>query len=1015
MTIWRRRIRSLLGLSKKSAQPISHLPVQDSIIELIPDIIVQADLDKRYTWTNQPGYDFFGKDVLGKDLNFFSVEKIDLKKVLDPLYKGKEDTIIAENWQRRIDGNRRLLLWRVKAIFNDQGKIIGTISMGRDITGEKNNEFNLLERTIEIESFFTYSQELLCIVNTKGLFLRLSLHWENVLGYPIKELLGQKYIDFVHPDDIESTLLMSSIVSKQKKVKNYRNRYRHKDGSYRWIEWNSFSIGETVYASARDITEQLLIQEAIKNSEARYRNLVENSPIINYQLDKEGIFLQSEGKGLASLGLKPGEVVGESIFTVYQHYPEILDAFNNTLAGNHSQFKVLVNGMVYESYMEPVFDQNNQITSIIGVSVDLTNQYQSESNLKSLLDNSEDRIWSINKEYKLLTGNAIFQEHVLATIGRKFEIGESVFPPNLPDHHLITWKGYWDRAFSGERFVVEITSNALKKEVSIEYHFGPLVNSEGEIIGGLVTGHDVTNRKKAEERLQEQEEELSVIFENSPILMIVVDQERRIRKFNNMTLESGQKLDIGNIGERFGNALNCINAMDSPEGCGFGEHCQHCHIRNTIHETMETGESKYQVEISMPVHASNKLTELNLLLSTIRFQIRNQPMVLISIIDVSERKKADQQLLKERFLLRTLIDNLPDRIFFKDQNSRFVIANEGVAKHIGINGTDELIGKSDFDFYPPEYAAEYYRNEQDLLKSGEPLLNHEEIARDSNGIDGWTLTSKIPVKDSNGNAFGFVGINRDITNLKKANEELIAAKNLAEKSNLLKDAFIANISHEIRTPLNSIMGFTDLIKESFTPYNNKETEKYFDIIEQSSYRLMRTVDMVLSMSRLQIGEMTIKPKSIDLKALVASLILQYSIVAEKKSIHLVFNAINEDFNLISDEYCLSHSISNLMDNAIKYTKNGFVKVSLNRLQNLRLRLIVEDSGIGISEDYLSHMFNPFSQEDPGISRAYEGIGLGLSLTKRLLDSINAEIQVESIRGVGSTFTLLFPPSIEQNG
>jgi PAS domain S-box-containing protein len=643
MTFWLRNIRSKLDLLKKGIYRLEQIPVQESIIALIPDILIQSDLEKKCTWTNQPGYDFFGKDVLGKDLNYFSLEKSDFNKVLDPLFKGKENAVFVENWQRRIDGNRRLLNWRIQAIHDDDGNIIGTLSLIRDITGEKNNEFNLLERTIEIESFFTYSQELLCIVNTQGYFLRLSLHWEIVLGYKIKDLLGRKYIDFVHPEDVESTLEMGVIVSDQKKIKNYRNRYRHKDGSYRWIEWNSFSLGDTVYASARDITEQLLTQEAIKNSEARYRNLVENSPLVNYQLDKEGIFLQSEGKGLASLGLIPGEVVGKSIFNIYAPYPVILNAFNYALCGNHSQFKVLVNGLVYESYMEPVFDLNNQVTSIIGVSFDVTTQYQSEANLKSLLDNSVDRIWSINKDYKLLTGNAIFHEHVLATIGRKFEIGECVFPATLPDHHTKTWKGYWDRAFAGERFVVEITSDVLKPTVSIEYHFGPLVNREGEIIGGLVTGHDVTNRKNAEKRIKEQEEELSVIFENAPIMMIVLDQEKRIQKFNNVTLESGQKLSIGNIGKPFGQALNCINAMDNLQGCGFGENCQKCQIRNIIQETLETGESKYQVEISLPVNQSDKPKELNLLMSTVKFQIRDQPMVLISIIDVSERKKADHR------------------------------------------------------------------------------------------------------------------------------------------------------------------------------------------------------------------------------------------------------------------------------------------------------------------------------------------------------------------------------------
>ncbi|MFA6126919.1 MAG: ATP-binding protein [Bacteroidales bacterium] len=367
----------------------------------------------------------------------------------------------------------------------------------------------------------------------------------------------------------------------------------------------------------------------------------------------------------------------------------------------------------------------------------------------------------------------------------------------------------------------------------------------------------------------------------------------------------------------------------------------------------------------------------------------------------------DQLLLRERSLLRTVIDNLPDRIFFKDIHSRFVIANEGVAKHIGIASSDGLIGKSDFDFYPPEHAEEYFRLEQELLNSDCPLINHEEPSRDAAGNFGWTLTSKIPVKDANGSILGLVGISRDITALKKSNEELMKAKNMAEQSNQLKDAFIANISHEIRTPLNSILGFSDLIKESFAAYSTAETDNFFDIIDQSSRRLMRTVDMILSMSRLQIGEISVNPQPLDIESLISKLVGQYSLAAKKKSLDLIFRSSCHGGTIISDDYCVTHAVSNLIDNAIKYTKHGQVHVTLSMTPKKEFMLEVADTGIGISDEYKGHLFNPFSQEEPGISRPYEGIGLGLSLTKKLLDNIGATIQVESRQGIGSKFFILF--------
>ena len=188
----------------------------------------------------------------------------------------------------------------------------------------------------------------------------------------------------VHPEDVPATLEMSSAGSKQKKITCFRNRYRHKDGSYRWIEWSSFSIGQAVYASARDITEQLSNQEAIRTSEARYRNLVQNSPIVNYHIDKNGIFLLSEGKGLAGLGLLPGQIVGQSIYEVYKDRPEILASFELALTGKQTQFNTSVNGRFYESFMEPVEDSDHKINSVVGVAVDLTESNHAKSNSKSI-------------------------------------------------------------------------------------------------------------------------------------------------------------------------------------------------------------------------------------------------------------------------------------------------------------------------------------------------------------------------------------------------------------------------------------------------------------------------------------------------------------------------------------------------------------------------------------------------------------------------------------------------------
>lgn len=237
--------------------------------------------------------------------------------------------------------------------------------------------------------------------------------------------------------------------------------------------------------------------------------------------------------------------------------------------------------------------------------------------------------------------------------------------------------------------------------------------------------------------------------------------------------------------------------------------------------------------------------------------------------------------------------------------------------------------------------------------------------------------------------------------------DLIRAKELAEKSNKLKDAFISNISHEIRTPLNGILGMTSLIKESLAQYVSKDEVDYFNAIDSSSKRIVRTTDMILNFSRLQVGEFSVSKELLKLPAIINNLMSEYKSTADTNSLEFTFENKCGDGDLLADSYCISHAISNLIDNALKYTHKGYVKVILYKDVNGTLILDVKDSGIGIEEKYLKHLFEPYTQEEIGYSRPYEGIGLGLSLVKKYLDLNSSSISVVSKKGEGTTFTIHF--------
>jgi|GEM_PF-1048611 len=377
-----------------------------------------------------------------------------------------------------------------------------------------------------------------------------------------------------------------------------------------------------------------------------------------------------------------------------------------------------------------------------------------------------------------------------------------------------------------------------------------------------------------------------------------------------------------------------------------------------------------------------------------------------------EKKEAQAQLTGEQNRLRTLIDNLPDRIFFKDRAGRFIVANDKVAVHSGVGSAPEIIGKTDYDLYPAELAQQYFQDEQNLMRSGIPLLNHEEPSTDATGEIGWTVTSKIPIRNEAGEVVGLVGVSRDITEFKRALQEIVTAKEAAEQASRLKDYFIANLSHEIRTPLNAIIGFTELLREEVSDILPVTAERYFPIINSAGVRLVRTIDMILNLSKLQSGMYSVTRNSVDLDQIIRNLVGETSLEARKRGLELTYDKSTSLTTIFTDEYCVVQSLSNLIDNALKYTSKGFVKVRLYQDKPVSVCIEVKDSGIGIDANYLNRLFEPFTQEDTSFTRSYEGIGLGLSITKRLLDAVGGTISVTSAKSMGSTFTIELPVEIE---
>ncbi|MBI9072670.1 MAG: hypothetical protein JEY94_13790 [Melioribacteraceae bacterium] len=246
---------------------------------------------------------------------------------------------------------------------------------------------------------------------------------------------------------------------------------------------------------------------------------------------------------------------------------------------------------------------------------------------------------------------------------------------------------------------------------------------------------------------------------------------------------------------------------------------------------------------------------------------------------------------------------------------------------------------------------------------------------------------------------------RDISEIKSIQKSLIEAKNRAERSEELKTEFLAQMSHEIRSPMNTVLNFANLLKEEI---NKKEYDDYFESMSIAGKRIVRTINLILDMSQIQTGTYEPIYKKFDIfERVIEHLYREYKLTATNKGLQLILIKKSDNNIIYADQYTIEQVIQNLLDNAIKYTLKGKIEIILSRTKEDNLQLEITDTGIGIAKEYIPTLFDPFTQEEQGYSRSFEGNGLGLALVKNYCNLNKADISVKSKKDKGTTFTIKF--------
>lgn len=517
----------------------------------------------------------------------------------------------------------------------------------------------------------------------------------------------------------------------------------------------------------------------------------------------------------------------------------------------------------------------------------------------------------------------------------------------------------------------------------------PVLDDQGDLEMVIGYGVDITERKKIEEQIHLNEKRYREIFSYSQAWICTHDMKGRLLSLNPSAckiLGYEEETILGRTIESFIPEKYRSLFADSYIG--------------TI-----TAEGKAEGVMSV-INKDGK--NVYLLYQNYLVQEKGEaPYVIGFAQDISQRLYAEEALKKSEEKYKNIIENINLGMIELDSDDCIRYANQRFCKMSGYD-IDELIGKKAADLFLQGTSLKRTRDQLSRHQYG-INTNYELAVKTKAGKDKWWLTSATPLYNSDETTRGTISIHLDITEQKKMEEQLKDAKLLADRSSRSKDIFLTNMSHEIRTPLNAIMGLGKLLSKSDL---NAQQKNYLQGIESASTNLLGIVNDLLDFSKIEAGKITLENISFSLETIAEQVVSILTHKAEEKGL-LLYQETDSRIApvLMGDPFRVNQVFMNMVSNAIKFTEKGSVCMKSFLLEEedewQKILVVIEDTGVGIKEEYLNTIFDKFTQEDETVVRKFGGTGLGMSITKQLMELMGGSISVISKKNIGTTISLTF--------
>ncbi|HWQ20188.1 MAG TPA: PAS domain S-box protein [Methanotrichaceae archaeon] len=908
---------------------------------------------------------------------------------------------------------------------------------------------------------------------------------EEAIGSSIEELHLQPggYADFI------------KLLREHKVLKGYECDRRRRDGAVIHIVENIVGDfderGELLQFKGYvfDDTERKKAEEALRESEERFRALVTASSEVLYRMSPDWREMrQLHSRGFLANTEKPNtNWLHEYIPTEDQ--PQVTAIINEAIR-TRSIFElehrvIRIDGSMgwTNSRAVPLLNAKGEITEWFGAAKDITERKRAEEALRRSRDELELRVQERTAEIEeqrgrlqaivdslpvgLWVADATGKMVFINDVARHIWGGRAPCAKSVDEYGL--YKAWW--ADTGERIAAEDMpmARALKgetiKEVAFDFErfdgtrgtqlvsASPVMDAKDNVLGCIAVVQDITERKKAEEALQQSNRNYSALFNNKTVGLAycktIFDEHNHATDYFvldvNPTYESMTGIPRNQIiGKKITEAAPGVSQdlIDRHNRVAVtGEES-----RFEIYESVT--DRWYDVDVFSPqkgyfISMFFNITERKQAEEALReakdhleIRVKERTSELELAVrnlhdEVAKRKRVGDELESSRRLLRHIIDNTPALVYVLDREERLQVANKALGDLLARN-PEELIGKRRHEFMEKHVADRDEENDRQVIAAGTPMTFEEAGTFKGDRVTTF-LTVKFPIRHENGEIYAVGGISTDITDRKQsekalcgtkeelevANEELrvelseheelearlIKARDAAEAAANAKASFLANMSHELRTPLNAVIGFTSLLlDEPLTP----DQKDYLESTRNGGEALLDLINDILDFSRAEKEKVVLEQQPISLTALVEESLGMVAVQAGKKGLDLAYTVgYGTPDTIIGDPDRLRQVLVNLLSNAVKFTDQGGVSVSVSSkpVQDTKRQILFEvlDTGIGIPEEKMNELFQPFGQTEYSISRKRGGVGLGLAISKRLVELMGGRIWADSMPGKGSKF------------